>query len=191
VLTKKALNSAKAYVKRTDPRDVAVAGIIGTPDKDTHPGPFRLMPVVGYMRRDPQKRTLAVSLSCQLFRVYDDKPMGTLGWLIPVNERTERTVCGLLTSLGWDGRIWPVDPGWPDGKEAVGLTQLLMESRLFATFVFPPEPKGSRVIRVEVPKTLGDFPLSPEVPADDFVEPTEEMMSKFRRLIAEPELFLQ
>ena len=174
MLTKKALNASKAYVQNTDPRDVAVASVIGN-NGNMQSGPFRLLPVLGWLRRDPQARTLGVSLSCLLLRIYDDKQVGTLGWHVPINERTEMTACGLLTSLGWDGRIWPLDSGWPDGakQEEAGLSQLLLESSLFATFVFPPEPKGSRVLRIEVTRTSGDFPLSPEVPAADYVAPSD------------------
>lgn len=186
--------ASKAYLKNTDPRDVAYGCVVGGSSIDFHPGPFRLLPVLGWMQKNKDS-TLMVRLSCLLLRVYDDKQMGTLGWHLPVNERTEATVCRILTSFGWDGRLWPIDPGWPDGasggKEATGLKQLLLESRLFATFIFPPEPQGSRVLRIEVIKTAGDFPLAPEFPVDELVEPTDEIKIKFRKLMVEPEVFLK
>ncbi len=187
MLTKKVIAANKAYAKQTDPRDVAYGRVIGG---DVHPGPYRILPVLGWMRKE--KGVIGVTLSCILLRIYDDKHMGSLGWNIPVNERTEKAVCRALTSFGWDGRIWPLDPGWPDGgDEARGFQQLLHESHLFSSFVFPPEPQGSRVLRVDVMALSKPFALPPEFPAEDVVEPTEDHMAKLRRLMVEPDLFLR
>jgi hypothetical protein len=188
VLTKKAETAIKAYVKNTDPRDLAYGRVIGG-YADAHAGPFRLLPVLGHLRLEFGVTILA--LSTILLRTFDDKHMGTLGWNLPVNERTEKRVCGLLTSFGWDGRIWPFDAGWPDGlTEETGLRVLLKDARILGTFVFPPEPQGNRVLRVEVQKLSNDFPLSPEIPPEDYIEPTEAQLEKFRQLVAEPSVFL-
>lgn len=187
MLTKKDEAATKAYLKKTPPRDVAHAHVIG-PSKDTHPGPYRILPVLGWVRS--VHGTAHLSLSCLMLRVYDDKQVGTLGWSIPLNERTLQGACGLLTSLGWDGRVWPVEPGWPDGlKDEQGLRVLLAESRVFATFVFPPIDQGSRVLKVIISKTTAPFPLSPEVPADDFIGPTEAQLEKLAALAADPSIF--
>ena len=189
MITKKDEAATKAYLKTTEPRDVAYGHVIGS-NPDIHPGPYRLLPVLGWLRRE--KGSVYLALSCLMLRVFDDKHMGTMGWNLPLNERTEKAVCGVLTSLGWDGRIWPTDPGWPDGlKDATGLKVLLVESKLFASFVFPPVDQGSRVLRITVLKSNTDFPLSPEVPADDFVVPTEAQLEKLRALAADTSVFVK
>lgn len=189
MLTKKAEAALKQYVKSTDPRDLARGRIIGA-DPDAHPGPFRLLPVLGWLR--PQEKYLFLALSTIMLRVYDDRHMGTLGWSIPITERTERKVCGLLTSFGWDGRIWPQDPGWPDDAptELAGLQPLLRDARLISTFVFPPEVQGSRVLRVDVSKISTDFPLPYECPSADYEEPTEQQWDKFKALCQDPSMFV-
>lgn len=189
MITKKAEAAIKQYVKTTDPRDVCHAQVVGY-ERKAQLGPFRLMPVIGYPRTEHGVSIIA--LSCIMLRVYDDRHMGTLGWNLPFNERTERTICGLLTSLGWDGRVWPFDAGWPDDTpEATGLHVLLIDSQVNATLVFPPEERGSRVLRVEVQKLSGDFALAPVVPAEDYIEPTEENLAKLRQIVADADMFLK
>lgn len=187
MLSKKADAAIRSYVKNSDKRDIAYAKVIGSAP-EAHPGPCRILPVIGWIRVEHGHPFL--TLSCIMLKVLDDRHLGTLSWNIPLNPRTERTAATLLASLGWDGRVWPQDRGWPDGlAEETGLHTLLNDAQIGATMTFPPKAQGSLVLRVEVAKMSNDFPLNPEVPAEDRREPTDELVDRLHQLTAEPETF--
>lgn len=187
MLTKKAEAAVKTYLRTTDPRDVAYASVVGRCEGGV--GPYRIFPLLAYVKEEFGHKFL--TLSCIMLRMVGDKHVGVLGWNIPLNERTLKQACGLLTSLGWDGRAWPLDPGWPDdSEEAAGLRVMLTDAKVFATFTFPPSPKGSIVIQVNVLKLASNFPLPPILAEGSYLEPTKEQLEAFAKFVAQPDLFV-
>ena len=181
MITKKIEKAVKEYMRLTAPANQAF-GFFGGGRENPSAGQFRILPLVSY----PFKGRLMIQ-SC-LLRTYEDKQIGVLDWSLPVNETTLPAVLGVLAALGWDGRYWPEDPGWPDTepKEAEGLKGLLIKTGIPGTLVFPPhDEKGSRVLQINVLKTNGDkFPLPMMVAESDRVEPTPEMEAKLRTIMA-------
>ena len=188
MLSHRTIKALRQYANTTDPRDVARARIVEY-RSDARPGPYKLLPVIGWIRAEGEGRSLV--LSCIMLRQYDDRHMGTLGWTIPINIRTGAQVLRLLAALGWDGRIWPDDAGWPDDvPEREGLKTMLRDARLSCTMVFPPDLTGTRVLRVNILTCSTDFPLEPLVPAQDVVGVTQELRAKFRDICQDPSVFL-
>jgi hypothetical protein len=184
MISKKAEKLSKDYRRRTLPEDLALAKVTSG---EIRPGPYNILPVLCTMHR--AKTSVYVLLSSFLLRIPDDKHMGVMNWLLPYNERTALTVCKLLVSLGWDGRVWPDDAGWPTGTEADGLRQVLKGQNLTATLTFPPDPKnGNFCLRQEVLRSNADFALCPDVD-DGAREPTPEHLEKLRQLAIDPSIF--
>lgn len=185
MLTKKAERAAKEYVKRTPREDLATAKVVG--GDAVKPGPYNILPIMCSLHRG--KQTSFVHIACFLLRVTDDEHVGVMNWVLPFNPRTETQVANLLASLGWDGRVWPDEPGWPEGKEAAGLKALLAGSNIQATLTFPPDAEnGNAMLRQWVLRTSADFPLPPEVEGGG-KEATPEQMEKLRKLAIDPTCF--
>lgn len=186
MLSKKAEKAAKEYARKTPPEDRALARVVS--GDEVRPGPYNVLPVLGSMHKG--KATTFIHLSTFLLRISDDAHVGVMNWVMPFNPRTEMTVVRLLASLGWDGRVWPAEEGWPgDSKEATGLRTLLANQNLTSTLTFPPDgDNGNRVVRQEILRTSADFPLSPEFEGPG-VPPTAGMLDKLRKLAEDPTVF--
>lgn len=184
MLTKKAEKAAKEYARKTPREDMCIARV--TSGDQVRPGPYNLLPILASMHT--VKEVKFVLLASFLLRIADEAHVGVMNWMLPFNERTEKTVAKLLVSLGWDGRVWPEEPGWPgdDTKEATGLRTLLKGQNLLATLTFPPDGEnGNAILRQEILRGSADFPLSPHV-EEGSKEPTPEMIEKLRKLAADP-----
>jgi hypothetical protein len=184
MLTKKAERASKEYVRNTRREDLCLARV--TSGDQVRPGPYNLLPVLGAMHKG--KVCSFVLITSFLLRISDEAHVGVMNWALPFTERTEDQIATLLASFGWDGRVWPEEPGWPgdDSKEATGLRALLKGQKLLATLTFPPDPdNGNAVLRQEILRTSADFPLSPVV-EDGAKKATPEMLEKLRKLAADP-----
>lgn len=188
MLTKKAEKAAKDYARRTPPENRCVAKV--TSGDQVRPGPYNLLPVICGIHKG--KTTNFVLLTAFLLRISDDAHVGNLNWVLPLNTNTEVALTKLLVSLGWDGRVWPEEPGWPGegSKEAEGLQALVKGQNLHGTMTFPPDPEnGNATLRQDILRTSADFPLSPELEEGVGVEPSPEMVEKLRKLAADPQAF--
>jgi hypothetical protein len=89
--------------------------------------------------------------------------------------------------MGWDGRIWPHDPGWPNGVggEEVSLRKLLEASTVINTLVFPPTSRGSFALNIKVMNRTEAFPLSPAIEVEVPEEVQVSLRAKLRDLLAE------
>lgn len=185
MLTKKAEKAAKEYARKTKREDLCVAKV--TSGDQVRPGPYNLLPIVCSVHK--AKNGSFVLLTSFLLRISDEAHVGVMNWMLPFNERTETTVANLLASLGWDGRVWPEESGWPgdDTKEATGLRTLLKGQNLHSTLTFPPDPKnGNAILRQEVLRASADFPLSPDI-EDGARVATLEMIERLRKMAEDPE----
>lgn len=184
MLTKRAERAAKEYAKRTPREDLCLAKV--TSGDQVRPGPYNLLPILASLHKG--KDQAFVLLTTFLLRIADDSHVGVMNWVLPYNERTEQSVAKLLVTLGWDGRVWPEEPGWPgETKEGTGLRQLLAGQNLLATLTFPPDGEnGNATMRQEVLRTSANFPLCPEF--DDVYgrDPTPEHIAKLRKLAEDP-----
>ena len=182
---KKDEKAVREYLRTTPAQDVAYGSIA----KDqTKPARYRFLPLLGSIVVRSDRTFLA--LQGLLLRLHEDQQAGGMSWSIPLNERTMTQAANLLTSLGWEGRTWPNDAGWPDSdeKEAVGFNRLLTECSLEASFVFPPDPvQGSRAVFVDVASCEnGIFPLAPD---NEGVESNPDHLARLTELAQTPELF--
>lgn len=187
MLTKKQEKALKDYVRTTPPENQA-HGMLTAPN--TKPNVYRFLPLLSHF--SPFRGKLYLILQGILMLPLQDKHAGMMSWTIPVNDATKADVLALLAALGWDGRVWPNDAGWPDEDryEASGLERLLYESYIDASMVFPPHPeRGSRVLRVLVSKPSGRFPLPIQLEDEDRVAVTPELQSRFEVLVADPSVF--
>jgi hypothetical protein len=186
MLSKKPEKAAKEYARKTPPEDRALARVVS--GDQVRPGPYNVLPILGSLHKG--KNTAFVHLSTFLLRIADDEHVGVMNWVLPFNIRTEKSIVRLLASLGWDGRVWPADEGWPgDTKEARGLRELLRGQNLLSTLTFPPDGEnGNRVMRLDVLRTSGEFPLSPEF-GEGGIPPQSGMLDKLRELANDPCVF--
>jgi hypothetical protein len=182
MITKKIEKAIKDYQRNTPESDRAYGTVIGKAVMQA--SIYRLLPLLGYIIQGK------LFIQGILLKSYVDEHSGSMDWAIPLNERTMGDALTVLASLGWDGRVWPRDKGWPDGdpKEAKGLRVLMERIGLTASLVFPPHnEKGSRVLRIHVLKTGGTpFPLPPYVDDADKVAPTQAMIDRLASELASP-----
>jgi hypothetical protein len=180
MLTKKHEKAIKDYLRTTPLEDQAFGYFVGGYDCATA-GQYRFLPLIGF----PYKKKIV--LQGILLRTFEDKQAGTLNWILPAHDKTFKEALEVLTALGWDGRYWPEDPGWPDTepKEEKGLRDILTRMRITSTLVFPPhDEKGSRVLKLNVLKTNGDkFPLPMSIFEEDKVPATADMETRLRTIL--------
>lgn len=105
---------------------------------------------------------------------------------LPLSQKTEEHVCGLLLNLGWDGRVWPhKDHGWPEGTgDEASILGLLKNAKIGATLTFRSDPeKGAKTVQVYVAKSHHPFHTAP------FRGTTSEHLAALRALAADPTPF--
>jgi len=176
-----------AELKGHDHRKLPVGNVRSAPVK----GDFLALPLFGWVATRDKTETPLVMLVALLMRAADDpKPRGTLQIELPIFEETELPTLACLERFGWDGRVWPVDEGWPTGfKDDEEQILALMESaQLRATLTFPSGDKGVAVQAVSVQRAKGPF-LMPPLPEPEG-EPDPVKLLKLRQLCENPRIFI-
>lgn len=154
-------------------------------------GDFFTIPMYGWFSRRVKTDTPLLMLGLMLFRSMEDpQGRGTLQVELPIFDETELATLAALERYGWDGRVWPHEPGWPEGSAEEELTRVVLErSNLVATLTFPPsEEHGIAAQAVSVTRARGPF-LMPPLP-EPTVEVDPEKLLKFRELYKNPQKFL-
>lgn len=153
-------------------------------------GDFLAIPLFGWVSLRNKTDTPLVMLTVLLIRSLEDpQPRGTLRIELPVFEDTEAATVAALERFGWDGRVWPVDDGWPAGSEddETQLLSLMDSAGLRATMTFPPGEEGIQAQPVSVQRARGPF-LMPPLP-EPAKPPSTVLIEKLQQLCANPKLF--
>ena len=175
--------------KGLDHRTLPTGEVISNPLK----GDFLALPLFGWVGKREKVDTPLVLLVVLLMRSAEDPiPRGTLRIELPVIPETELATLAALERFGWDGRVWPVDEGWPTGSEddEGNILTLMEQAAVRATLTFPPKPdQGVAVQPVTVTRSRGPF-LMPALPAPEG-EPDPVKLIRFRQLCENPRVFFQ
>lgn len=163
---------------------------VGTVKSEPVKGDFLTIPLFGWVSTRVKTHTPLVMLVVLLIRQGDETPHGTLQIELPIFAETELQTLAVLERYGWDGRVWPTDPGWPDGngEDEESLKALIAQAGLKATFVFPPNDAGVSVQEVKVTRARGPF-LMPPLPEPDR-EPDPHKLARLRELCDNPTMLL-
>jgi hypothetical protein len=160
-----------------------VGKVVSTPVK----GVFLGLPLMGWisLRKNSEVRLLMLAL----LLIRDGGVKGILHVEIPIYPETERDALWMLQSFGWDGRIWPTDPGWPTGTEdEANHTHFLEQSGLVASFVFPPVAGGAHAtMNVDIQRAKGNFFMPPLPEAAE--EPDPKLAARFQELCQDFKVF--
>lgn len=185
-------NRKKPKIKRDpetkglDHRKLPVGQVMTQPLK----GEFRGLPLFGWVAMRAKTDTPLVMLGILLMREVEGelRPRGTLQIENPIFEDTELPTVALLEQLGWDGRVWPIDDGWPQGEADEEQVLALMEQAgLRATMTFPPGEQGHAMIPLNVQRAQGPFLMPPwEEPTQ---EPSQYLVDKLRLICGDPKLY--
>lgn len=153
-------------------------------------GEHLTLPLFGWTAARAKEGTPLVMLVLVLLNPETFEMTGTLQVEMPVFTETEHATLSVLQGYGWDGRIWPTEPGWPDGNQAEedNLRDLLSKAKLKATFVFPPRESGVSAQTVNISRARGPFLMPPLLDPD--MEPDQELLAKFREVVTSPKKFL-
>lgn len=168
-------------------RDLPVGRLLSEPTK----GDFLALPLFGWIASRRGTGTPLVMLTVLLIRSLEDpSPRGTLQIELPVYEASELATLAALERFGWDGRVWPLDDGWPssDSVEEANIRSLMEQAKLKSTLTFPPGEKGVSLQPVTVSRARGDF-LMPPLPAPEG-EPDPVKLARLRALCADPSTML-
>ncbi len=148
---------------------------------DTVKGEYIAIPLLGWFARRLKTRIPLVMIRFMLFDA-DTMPSGIFQVEFPVYPETEHDTLRYLEDLGWDGRIWPENPGWPDGDEveSANLRATLETAGLSETLVFPPKAEGAATtaVKVVVERETGPFVM----PALEKATGEEKHYDRFREL---------
>lgn len=153
-------------------------------------GDFLAIPLFGWVSLRNKTDTPLVMLAVLLIRSLEDpQPRGTLRIELPVFDDTEAATVAALERFGWDGRVWPVDDGWPAGSEEDEnqIIELMDQAGLRATMTFPPGEKGIQAQPVTVQRARGPF-LMPPLPEPE-TDPNPVVVEKLRHLCENHKLF--
>lgn len=174
--------------KGIDHRKLPVGQVISNPVK----GDFLALPLFGWVAKRAQTETPLVMVVVLLMRsVEDPRPRGTLQIEMPVIEgETELPTLAALERFGWDGRVWPIDDGWPTGSEAdeENITSLMEQAKLRATMTFPPGEEGVQAQTVSVQRAQGPFLMPPLDAPEGEVDPLK--LQRLRQLCENPRVFI-
>lgn len=154
-------------------------------------GKFMSLPLFGWVAKRDKTDTPLVMLVVVLIRSGEDpKPRGTLQIELPVFDHTATATVAALERYGWDGRIYPVDEGWPAGHddEETQILDLMETAGLRATFVFPPGEQGASAQEVNVERAAGPF-LMPPLPEAESVDPKK--LERLQQLCENPRVFFR
>lgn len=166
----------------------------GTVLSDPIKGDFSALPLFGYVSKRDKTNTPLVMLTFLLLR--DDgqgqnnfRPKGSLSIEFPVYPETEDAIVYMLDRLGWDGRVWPNDDGWPTGDpdHEATLISLMESARLRATMTFPPTETGAVSMPVSVQRARGPFLMPPLADPDGPVDAVKK--EKLRALCENHKVF--
>jgi hypothetical protein len=169
-----------------DHRKLPVGTVLSEPIK----GEFLCLPLFGWVAVRQTTDTPLVMLVVMLFpSIEDPAPRGTLQLELPVFPETELATVAALDRFGWDGRIWPEEEGWPpDGSDdEKNLLELLGQSGLANTLVFPTGDEGSAAQSVSVQRARGPFLMPPLPTPEGDIDPWKR--ERLRRLCDNPRLF--
>lgn len=147
-------------------------------------GKVLAVPLLGWVAKRVRVQTPLVMVDVLLFNSSEDVvPCGRMRIEIPIFPETELGALSFLERLGWDGRVWPKESGWPDGdeNEQESLKTLMAHTNLNNTLVFPPSSSGTSAVEVSVERAQGPF-LMPSMPVSEEVKHLE----RFRELYSKP-----
>ena len=164
-----------------------VGRLVSSPIKGT----FLTLPIFGWVAKRQKTGTPLVMLTLILIRTATDaQPRGTLQVELPIFDDTEQATVATLERYGWDGRVWPLEEGWPtETEDEDAIRAMLAQAALQATFIFPPNAKGASAQEIKVERAVGPF-LMPPLPEPE--EPCDpEKLEKLRELCKTPEIFFQ
>jgi len=153
-------------------------------------GDFLAIPLFGWVSLRKKTDTPLVMLTVLLIKSLEEPmPQGTLRIELPVLEETEAAVVAALERFGWDGRVWPVDDGWPSGSEddETQVIELMSKAGLRATMTFPPGEQGIQAQPVSVQRARGPF-LMPPLPEPEKA-PNPVIVEKLQHLCQNHKLF--
>jgi hypothetical protein len=168
-----------------DHQKLPVGKVVSSPVK----GDFLALPIFAWVARRAKTQVPLVMITVVLVGTDGSpSPRGTLQIELPIYEDTELAVLAYLERFGWDGRVWPLDEGWPSGEtsEEAALKGLMDQAQLKATFTFPPGEKGVALQPVTVSRARGPF-LMPPLPAPE-VETDPVKLQKLRDICAQPQM---
>lgn len=155
-------------------------------------GEFLTLPLFGWVAKRQKTEIPLVMLALVLIRSDEDaSPRGTLSVELPVLEDTELATLAALERYGWDGRVWPVDKGWPDGSlsDEHQLRELMEQATLRATMTFPPSEKGVAAQTVRVERAQGPFLMPPLPEPEGDGDP--QKLQRLRQLCENPRIFFR
>lgn len=174
--------------KGEDHRKLPVGTVLSNPIR----GDFLALPLFGWVAQRAKVETPLVMLVTLLIRSLEDpRPRGSLQIELPVETETELATLAALERFGWDGRVWPVDDGWPTGSEAdeEQVTTLMAQSKILrATMTFPPGANGICAQPVSVQRSQGPF-LMPPLP-EYTGEVNQAKLTRLRQLCENPRIFV-
>jgi hypothetical protein len=171
-------------------RELPVGNVLVEVDEPVR-GDFLSIPLLGWVSRRVKEQTPIVMLRLLLIRSTEDPvPRGILEVELPIYEQTELATLACLERYGWDGRVWPLDAGWPDSNEmeAANLRTILESVNLGSTLVFPPGEQGNAAQPVTIGRARGAF-LMPPLPVPEG-DPNPEKLAKLRELCQNPAMLL-
>jgi len=154
-------------------------------------GEFMALPLIAWVSLRQKTKVPLVMIRALLFKsVEEPAPVGMIQIELPVLEDTELGVLNALERFGWDGRIWPLEPGWPDGddNEVTNLSQILKQAALKNTLIFPPGDSGVAAQPVTVERAKGPFLMAP-LPTPE-KEPDAFRLAALRELCRNPQKIL-
>lgn len=149
-------------------------------------GEFLALPMLAWvsLRKGTDIRLLMMAL----FLLRDGKISGMINIEFPIYPETEQNTIAMLQKYGWDGRIWPTDPGWPSGTpDEEGHRDILDQVALVASIVFPPVGDGHAAMNVSVERAKGNFFMPPLPEAEVDLDPA--LVARFRELCENYKVF--
>lgn len=172
--------------KGIDHKKLPVGEVI---DKPVAKGRYLALPLFGYVALRDKVNTPLVMVTCLLMPgPAAPDPRGAIKIELPVIEETEMATVACLERFGWDGRVWPGEPGWPeDTDDEENIRALLEQAGLAATMVFPSGDKGTKTQTVEVQRAKGPF-LMPPLPKPN-EDPDPHKVERLRELCRDSTIF--